>query len=472
VTVNGGTVIAKSDGIPDERYWAIEAWEFVVNNGLKIRASTEADGALGTYVSANHETYDLLFIGKYVPGEVEYVSKVEVKDIEAPVHGNNPDYIGTVGDPELYGFAKYGFDYAGFYWYDSEGAIMTTRDTFVGGETYQLEIKLTRMMDGQQVISEFKSPVTATLNGKTVSDVFASKDTVYIYYDFVCEGSSVTTIATGWSGATQWKLTSDGVLTFYGNGNMKNYGYSNNQPWMAHVNKITSVVIEDGVTAVGTGAFMNMTKLESITLPSSGLKTIGEAAFYGCTALEEITIPEGIYTIWAYTFKGCSSLAEVKMPKTLIKVDQGAFENCTALTYVYFPTNVEIIGSWSFKGCTGLEEVDMTWTDVTKIREGAFKNCSSLTTIRLPENIQTLGDSCFYGIGATSFTVPETVTTIEAWCFARAKLTKITFKGNAPTIGEGAFNKITLTAYYSSAKSNWTSSVKQNYGGTVTWKAQ
>jgi hypothetical protein len=279
-------------------------------------------------------------------------------------------------------------------------------------------------------------------------------------------------IASGWSGNTQWTLNEWGILTFTGSGNMKNYGYNRNQPWLSYADQIISVVVEDGVTAIGTGAFMDLTKLESVTLPTSGLTKIGEAAFYGCTSLKEITIPEGIYTIWLYTFKGCTSLEKVKMPKTLIKVDQGAFENCTSLTYVYFPTNVEIIGSWSFKGCTGLEEVDMTWTNATKIREGAFKNCSALTTIHLPEKIQTLGDSCFYGIGATSFTVPETVTSIEAWCFARAKVTKVTFKGDAPSIGEGAFNKITLTAWYNSAKTGWNASIKQNYGGTVTWKAQ
>jgi hypothetical protein len=99
-----------------------------------------------------------------------------------------------------------------------------------------------------------------------------------------------------------------------------------------------------------------------------------------------------------------------------------------------------------------------------------FSPCDSGTN--LPQNIQKLGDSCFYGIGATKFTVPETVTTIEAWCIARARLTNIIFKGDAPAIGEGAFNKITLTAYYNSAKSGWTSAMMQNYGGTVTWKAQ
>jgi hypothetical protein len=279
-------------------------------------------------------------------------------------------------------------------------------------------------------------------------------------------------IASGWSGNTQWTLNEWGILTFTGSGNMKNYGYNRNQPWLSYADQIISVVVEDGVTAIGTGAFMDLTKLESVTLPTSGLTKIGEAAFYGCTSLKEINIPEGIYTVWSYTFKGCTSLSKVTLPKTLIKIDQGAFENCTALTYVYFPTNLEIMGAWSFKGCTALEEVDMTWADVTEIRAGAFKNCSALTTILLPKNIQKLGDSCFYGIGATTFTVPDTVTTIEAWCFARAKLTSIIFEGNAPIIGEGAFNKISLDAFYSSEKSGWTSDIMQNYGGIVRWHAQ
>ena len=282
----------------------------------------------------------------------------------------------------------------------------------------------------------------------------------------------IETIASGWSGTTQWTLMSDGTLTVYGTGNMKNYGYNGGQPWLNKGVDITSVVIEEGVAAIGTGAFRNLTTLKSVTLPEKGLTKIGEAAFYGCTSLKEIEIPETIYTVWLYTFKNCTALEKVKFPKSLIKVDQGAFENCTSLPYIYFPTNVEIIGSWSFKGCTGLIEADMTWTDATKIREGAFKNCSSLTTIHLPVNIQTLGDSCFYGIGATSFTVPETVTSIEAWCFARAySLKNIYFEGNAPTIGQGAFNKITLTAYYPKSNATWKPAIMQNYGGTVTWKA-
>ena len=281
--------------------------------------------------------------------------------------------------------------------------------------------------------------------------------------------AAVTVIASGWSGATQWTLNSDGVLTVYGSGNMKNYGYNGGQPWLNKGVSITAVVIEEGVTAVGSGAFKDLTTLKSVQLPDSGLTKIGDAAFYGCSSLTEIRIPDSIYTVFDYTFKNCTALEDVHLSKNLIKVGQGAFENCTGLTYIFIPTKVNIIGSWSFKGCTALAEADMHWADATEIREGAFKNCSALAEIILPNNIQVLGDSCFYGIGAEKFTIPATVTSIQPWCFARAGIQKIIFEGSAPTIGEGAFNKITLTACYPAGNATWTDAVRQNYGGTVFW---
>ena len=283
-------------------------------------------------------------------------------------------------------------------------------------------------------------------------------------------GDSIVT-ASGWSGATQWVLTQEGELIVYGQGNMKNYGWTGGQPWAAYAGQVRSVVIEQGVKQVGSGAFKDMTSLESVLLPTS-LKTIGIAAFYGCTALEEIVIPEGIYTVWEYTFKNCTSLETVSLPNTLIKIDQGAFEACTALGELYLPANVNIIGGWSFKGCTALTAVDMHDAVATEIRAGAFKNCTSLTNVILPGNIRTLGDSCFYGIGAEEFVLPTTVDNIGPWCFARSQLRQVTFEGDAPAIGEGAFNKITLTAYYPAGNATWNSMNMLNYGGTITWTAK
>ena len=138
-------------------------------------------------------------------------------------------------------------------------------------------------------------------------------------------------IASGWSGATEWTLTSDGVLTVYGSGNMKNYGYGGGQPWLNKGVDITSVIIEESVASVGSGAFMNLTTLESVTFPESMTK-MGEAAFYGSgltelreavfcgTAITTITFPEGITKVGPYVFRLCTNLETIELPESIAKL--------------------------------------------------------------------------------------------------------------------------------------------------------
>ena len=48
---------------------------------------------------------------------------------------------------------------------------------------------------------------------------------------------------------------------------------------------------------------------------------------------------------------------------------------------------------------------------------------------------------------------------------------KVWFTGNAPTIAltDAPFDIATATVYYPANNSTWTSSVRKNYGGTLTW---
>ena len=66
---------------------------------------------------------------------------------------------------------------------------MTASDKFVKGETYKLEIKLVRKMDGQRVLTQFQTPVTAKLNGLVVdsADVMANSTTIYIFQTYTCD---------------------------------------------------------------------------------------------------------------------------------------------------------------------------------------------------------------------------------------------------------------------------------------------
>ncbi|MBQ7230869.1 MAG: extracellular solute-binding protein, partial [Oscillospiraceae bacterium] len=102
-------------------------------------------------------------------------------------------------------------------------------------------------------------------------------------------GGSITwdgidVIASGWSGYTTWSLTDDGVLTFSGEGAMKNYTYKSEMPWYGYFDQITAVVIEEGVTSIGSYAFYGMPKLERIEIAST-VTTIGDYAFKGSEKL-------------------------------------------------------------------------------------------------------------------------------------------------------------------------------------------
>ena len=160
--------------------------------------------------------------------------------------------------------------------------------------------------------------------------------------------------ATGWSGKVQWTLSDDGVLTFYGKGVMKNYKGKTEMPWYKYLDQITEVVIEEGVTSIGSYAFYGMTKLRTIEIAQSvtiigdyafkncpvldgvvlpsGLTHLGDSAFYACEKLSAIEIPAALWTIKPYTFKNCTNLKSVKFNEgNLQKISDGAFYN-TGLT--------------------------------------------------------------------------------------------------------------------------------------------
>jgi hypothetical protein len=69
-------------------------------------------------------------------------------------------------------------------------------------------------------------------------------------------------------------------------GDMLNFDSTHSAPWADM--EFTEVVIESGVTSIGSYAFYGCTNLTQIEIPDS-VTSIGENAFYGCTALTTIT---------------------------------------------------------------------------------------------------------------------------------------------------------------------------------------
>lgn len=151
---------------------------------------------------------------------------------------------------------------------------------------------------------------------------------------------------------------------------------------------LTSFVIHDSVTSIGTGAFGLCENLSSVTIPES-VKSIGSEAFRECTSLSSITIPNSVTEIAELTFYGCTSLDSVTIGNSVASISEKAFYCCSGLTSIDIPNSVKIIGESAFEGCRGLTEVFIP-DSVTTICDRAFSGCE-LLLILIPQSVTKFG---------------------------------------------------------------------------------
>lgn len=236
--------------------------------------------------------------------------------------------------------------------------------------------------------------------------------------------------------------------------------------------KITDLVIPDGVTTISPRAFYYCSSLTSISFPAS-VASIGNMAFDGCTNLssvnisdiaawcnivfggknplsfahslyingkeiKELTIPNSVTMINSYAFSGCTSISSVYIPNSITWIGDNAFENCISLTSLYLPNSVASIRS-AFIGCTNLTSITIQEgatsvggfegltsltsitipNSVTTIATYAFRNCTSLTSISIPSKVKEIGWGAFAGCTElSSINIPESVSVIESDAFS------------------------------------------------------
>jgi hypothetical protein len=145
-----------------------------------------------------------------------------------------------------------------------------------------------------------------------------------------------------------------------------------------HNNKITSVIIPNGVISVGMQAFYQCKSLKSVTLPDS-LTAIEESAFASCPGLTSISIPKGVTEIGWTAFWGDESLTSVNIAEGVKVIKNSAFADCTSLTSITIPASVTAIESTAFGGCINLMNVTLGSKN-TSIAEDAFAGTKYAST--------------------------------------------------------------------------------------------
>lgn len=171
-----------------------------------------------------------------------------------------------------------------------------------------------------------------------------------------------------------WKLEKNGetdtyTMTISGSGAMADYLAGSVRPWNSYVGKITKLVIENGVTTVGSRTCYNSTALTEVVLPAS-VTEIGEFSFSGCKALSTIDL-SSVTNIRASALRGDSALANVALSNALTAIGDQAFRDSGAAGAVLsLPASVTTIGYNAFANAKFTNAIDLP--NVTKVGACAF----------------------------------------------------------------------------------------------------
>ena len=236
--------------------------------------------------------------------------------------------------------------------------------------------------------------------------------------------------------SVSWALTSDGVFSVFGSGAMNDYEAYNEMPWYDHLDAIDKVIISNGITHTGDGAFDGCTNLKEIKL-SNTIETMG-SSFTRCYGLESVTIPYGVKELRG-TFARCFNLKEVTLPDSLLNIGDSTFNNCRSLKTITIPDGVTEFGSATFSE-SAIESI-MIPNNVTEIGDDCFSRCTNLSHISLPNNITHIKYHTFgYCSNLSSVVIPNSVTYIDrdAFCYCIG-LKRITIPDGIPSIGGGTF---------------------------------
>ena len=249
-----------------------------------------------------------------------------------------------------------------------------------------------------------------------------------------------------------WKLDAEtGLMTISGQGALAEYNSSNPVPWEDHRKEITYLVVEEGITDIGT-AFCSHMGLETVKLPDS-VTQIDASAFSQCIGLTSVELSEKVTAIGADAFINCSKLTMDELPASLTTIGRRAFMDCGLSGGIEIPATVTEIGRSAFSWCSDLtsitvEEGNTAYCDV----DGVLYTADMTTLLSypcgreavsciFPEGVTTIGEYAVSRVDSLEkITLPHSLTTIERWAFRECPgFREVEIPEQVDFIGKAAF---------------------------------
>lgn len=240
--------------------------------------------------------------------------------------------------------------------------------------------------------------------------------------------------------------------------NLSEVGYSSSYGYQ-YCSNIKKVIIPEGVTTIGSGAFFGCINIEEVELPST-VETIGGSAFYGYltsgtfsklkVSFENCT---SLLNIGDEAFFGCYGIEELDLPSSVKNVGQDAFTETAAfynfmdgsrdagdggnkfkivgdnvLLWVYvakdktsivIPDGVKYIAGGACSGWdSSVVYSDVEESDNSEAIKVKYRITYNVTSLTIPDSVVYIGKYAFYRlIALPSIVIPDSVEVIDTAAF-------------------------------------------------------
>lgn len=179
--------------------------------------------------------------------------------------------------------------------------------------------------------------------------------------------STVSVVAKGsLSDTVHWAINANGRLRVYGQGDAP--GIFAQCQFTDYNSKIKSVLIDSGITAVGTTFLRGLTNMHTLTIADT-VKTISGYICYQCSNLVTVNLPEGLEKIDLFAFCECTSLRQLTIPSTVKYIGTCVVRDSNNLSSVTFRKTT----GWSVM-------VNYNDTETTALSSSALANTSTAAT--------------------------------------------------------------------------------------------
>lgn len=177
------------------------------------------------------------------------------------------------------------------------------------------------------------------------------------------------------------------------------------------------------ISVSGTSAFMNKTRLRTLTLPAE-FTSVADKGFMGCGNLSTIlpkALPDTVTHLGYNAFSSCGLSGSVEWRGATSYGVNGSgggsqFQSCEKITSFVLGRGISVVPAYFCDGCSGLEEFKLHG-QVTAVGNRSFRNCTALSEVVLPASMTVLDEAAFAYCSAVKTLVFKSKPSIGNQCF-------------------------------------------------------